>query len=76
MRFFLKNVISYDIPICLNENIFIFKVENTSLSDEYRRACKKYSLGLSNYHTTIDIPPEMDLPGIFHPTLGPKVRAS
>jgi hypothetical protein len=48
-------------------------VENTSLSDYYRRACKKYSLGLASYETTIDIPPEMDLPGIFHPTLGPKV---
>jgi len=48
-------------------------VENTSRTDEYRRACKKYSLGLSTYHTTIDIPPEFDLPGIFHPTFGPKV---
>ena len=48
-------------------------VENTSRTDEYRRACKKYSLGLSTYHTTIDIPPEFDLPGIFQPTFGPKV---
>jgi hypothetical protein len=43
------------------------------MSDEYRRACTKYSLGLSNFDTVIEIPPEMDQPGIFHPTLGPKV---
>ena len=49
------------------------KEMNTSRTDEYRRACKKYSLELSTYHTTISIPPELDLPETFHPTLGPKV---
>jgi hypothetical protein len=49
------------------------RADNTSLSDEYRRACKKYSLGLATYETTIDIPPEMDKKGMFQPTLGPKV---
>ena len=62
----------YDYPT--EANIYSeLKVSNTSKSDEYRRACKKYSLGLSTYHTTIDIPPELDLPETFHPTLGPKV---
>lgn len=49
-------------------------VNNESMSDEYRRACKKYSLGLTNYLASIEIPPELDLPEIFHPTVGPKVN--
>lgn len=48
-------------------------IYNTSLSDDHRRACKKYSLGLSSYKTLIDYPPEMDKPGTFHPTMAQKV---
>jgi hypothetical protein len=48
-------------------------IQNTSLSDDYRRACKKYSLGLPSYKTLIDYPPELDEPGTFHPTMAQKV---
>ena len=45
---------------------------NTSKSDEYRRHCKKYSLGLSYYDALIDLPPELDVNPL--PNLGPKVN--
>lgn len=45
---------------------------NTSKSDDYRRACKKYSLGISYYGGLIDIPPELDVNPL--PNLGPKVN--
>ena len=45
---------------------------NTSKSVEYRRHCKKYSLGLSSYKALIDIPPEFDVNPL--PNLGPKVN--
>jgi len=48
--------------------------DNISLSDDHRRACKKFSLRVVSYQTTIDIPPELDTPETFHPTLGPKVK--
>jgi hypothetical protein len=49
-------------------------IHNQSLSMDERRHCKKYSLGMTVFRTHIDIPPEMDQPGTFHPTLGPKVK--
>ncbi len=49
------------------------RVNNVSRTAEYRRASKKYSLKLYTYQTIINIPPELDLPGIFHPTFGPKL---
>lgn len=48
-------------------------VQNTSLSDDHRRACKKYSVGLPAYKTMIEYPPELDKPGVFHPTMAQKV---
>ena len=45
---------------------------NTSKTDDYKRACKKYTLGNSRWDLTIDLPPELDV-GSF-PTLGPKVN--
>ena len=45
---------------------------NTSKSDEYRRHCKKYSLGLASYHAVIDVPPEFDVNPL--PNHGPKVN--
>ncbi len=47
-------------------------VMNTSRSDEYRRHCKKYSLGFSAYDQIIDLPPEFDKEP--YPNLGPKVN--
>ena len=46
---------------------------NETLTMDERRKCKKYSLGLSIFDTTIDIPPELDEPGMFLPSVGPKV---
>lgn len=46
---------------------------NETLSMDERRACKKYSVGMNFFNTVIDIPPEMDKPGMFQPTVGPKV---
>ena len=45
---------------------------NISKSKDYRRACKKYSLGLSTYDGRIDIKPELDVNPL--PNLGPKVN--
>jgi hypothetical protein len=45
-----------------------------SRSDEERRHCKKYSVSLESFVTIIDIPPELDGPDDFHPTLGQKVN--
>ena len=46
---------------------------NTTKSEDERRHCKKYSLGLPPRDATINIPPEYDQPGMFLPSLGPKV---
>ena len=43
---------------------------NTSKSDEYRRHCKKYTLYISYYSGSIDIPPEVDVNPL--PNLGKK----
>jgi hypothetical protein len=48
--------------------------DNVSLSDDQRRECNKYGLSLGHFDCLIEIPPELDLPGIFHPTMGPKVN--
>ena len=45
---------------------------NTSKSTDYRRHCKKYSIGFSTYHGIIDIFPELDVNPL--PNLGPKVN--
>jgi hypothetical protein len=41
---------------------------------EERRHCSKYTLTLTWFKTAISIPPEMDGPEVFHPTIGPKVK--
>ena len=45
---------------------------NETKSEDYRRHCKKYSLGISSYHGVIDLPPEFDVNPL--PNLGPKVN--
>lgn len=45
---------------------------NTSKSDDYRRGCFKYTIGLNSYQGHIDLPPEFDINPL--PTLGPKVN--
>ena len=47
-------------------------MDNTSKTDDYRRACKKYTLGFSVWYAVVDLPPEFDV-GPF-PNLGPKVN--
>ena len=48
-------------------------LHNTSLTDDHRRHCKKYSIGISFNNKQINIPPEIDMEGVFQPTLGQKV---
>lgn len=43
-------------------------------SDDERRHCKKYSLGMESFKAVIDIPPEFDGTDTFQPTFGPKVK--
>ena len=45
---------------------------NISKSDDYRRGCKKYSLGIGSYHAFFDLPPEYDVNPL--PNLGGKVN--
>eukprot|EP00095_Tigriopus_kingsejongensis_P002319 maker-scaffold347_size200506-snap-gene-0.25 protein:Tk02319 transcript:maker-scaffold347_size200506-snap-gene-0.25-mRNA-1 annotation:"hypothetical protein BRAFLDRAFT_120570" len=47
---------------------------NTSKSDDYRRHCKKYALGITYTGATINIPPEYDQPTSFHPTTAHKIN--
>ena len=47
-------------------------LQNTSKSDEYRRECSKYTVGLTPYEALIQIPPEYDINPL--PNLGPKVN--
>ena len=47
-------------------------MDNTAKSDDYRRHCKKYSLGITTFGGTIDLPPEFDVNPL--PNLGPKVN--
>ena len=48
-------------------------IHNETLTMDERRNCRKFSLGLAIFHSTIEIPPERDEPGMFMPTVGPKV---
>eukprot|EP00094_Tigriopus_californicus_P000772 TCALIF_00747-PA protein Name:"Similar to setd7 Histone-lysine N-methyltransferase SETD7 (Danio rerio)" AED:0.33 eAED:0.33 QI:70/0.5/0.33/0.66/1/1/3/69/754 len=48
--------------------------QNTTKSDDERRHCKKYSLGISYTNVVINIPPEYDTPDVFHPTLAHKIN--
>ena len=36
-------------------------IQNTSKSDDYRRHCKKYSVGISYINAHIELPPELDV---------------
>jgi len=49
-------------------------IDNETLTMNERREYKKYTLRLILYKTEINIPPEVDKPGMFQPTLGPKVK--
>ncbi len=46
--------------------------DNVNKTDDYRRHCKKYSLGTSMWMARIDVPPEFDVNPL--PNLGPKVN--
>ena len=46
---------------------------NLTKSDNERRHCLKYALGLRARDATINIPPEFDQPESFIPSWGPKV---
>ena len=48
-------------------------MDNITLTDEQRRHCKKYALGISYNGVQINIPEDHDAVGAYHPTLGPKV---
>ena len=47
---------------------------NLTKSDNERRHCLKYALGLRARDATINIPPEFDQPESFIPSWGPKVN--
>ena len=49
-------------------------IMNLTKTDDERRHCKKYSLGLSSRNAHIEIPPEVDQPESFIPSWGPKVE--
>jgi len=49
-------------------------INNLTLSMDERRQCKKYSHQSSIFELDIQIPPSVDKPEVFHPTLGPKVK--
>ena len=49
---------------------------NLTKTDNERRHCKKYSLGLRARNAHIEIPPEIDQPETFIPSWGPKVIES
>jgi hypothetical protein len=46
---------------------------NITKTDDERRHCQKYGLGLPSRNAIINIPPEYDQPGSFLPSCGPKV---
>ena len=46
---------------------------NITKTDDERRHCTKYTVGVTYTNNTINIPPEVDKPGMFIPSLGPKV---
>ena len=47
---------------------------NISKSDDERRHCVKYKIGISYLNKKINIPPEVDIPETYLRSLGPKVR--
>ena len=47
--------------------------DNVTKSSNERRHCAKYALSIPPRDATINIPPDYDQPGMFLPTLGPKV---
>ena len=49
-------------------------IMNITKTDDERRHCKKYSLGLYGKNAQIEIPPEVDQPESFIPSWGPKVN--
>ena len=46
---------------------------NLSKADDERRRCGKYAIVIANLNLMINIPPEIDTPETFFPTLGQKV---
>ena len=46
---------------------------NVTKSNDERRQCLKYSINLEQKDAKINIPPQYDKPGMFIPSLGPKV---
>ena len=49
---------------------------NITKNDDERRHCFKYSLGIDYIDKVLYIPPELDSPKTFFPTIGPKVSLS
>ena len=47
---------------------------NISKTDDERRHCNKYAIGIGMLNKMINIPPEIDIPQTFFPTLGQKVK--
>ena len=47
---------------------------NISKSDDERRRCNKYAIGIATLNLMIQIPPEIDTKETFFPTLGQKVN--
>ena len=67
----------YDGYVFDPEEVLIYKrncAHNVSKSDDERRHCNKYNIGIRMLDKLISIPPEIDVPDTFFPTLGQKVR--
>jgi len=59
------------------EQIEIYKKHcsmNISKTDDERRLCSKYGIGIRMLDKMIYIPPELDIPETFFPTLGQKIN--
>ena len=71
----LKPASFYSMFFFTKEQTELYKEQctyNISKSSDYRRGCKKYSLGLSTFDALIDLKPELDVNPL--PNLGPKVN--
>ena len=67
----------YDGYVYNPEQLDIYKKSchyNISKSDDERRHCNKYAIGISTLNYMINIPPEIDTRETFFPTLGQKVN--
>ena len=67
----------YDGYVYDTEQIAIYKqncAHNVSKTDDERRHCNKYNIGIRMLDKMISIPPEIDVPETFFPTLGQKVN--